>query len=115
MSRQYEDKDDYVDQIRLDSMYPTFRLLIKIVAFLLYLVGFLTILGALVVAAFGGGRGSTPLVTAIGGTVIGIVQIVVGKFFGEASVMLADIADSTLEFHSRRRSAPKERRENWSL
>jgi hypothetical protein len=91
-------KQKYIERIRSQSAYPTFRSLIGIIAILFYVLGALAILGGLGGMA---NQGSSGIVVLFGGIVSGIICIVIGRVTQETASMLADIADSITDLNCR--------------
>jgi hypothetical protein len=91
-------KQNYIERIRSQSAYPTFRSLIRIIAVLFYVLGALAILGGLAGMA---NQGSSGILALFGGIVSGIICIVIGRVTQEAASMLADIADSITDLNCR--------------
>jgi hypothetical protein len=91
-------KQKYIERIRSQSAYPTFRSLIGIIAILFYVLGALAILGGQGGMA---NQGSSGIVVLFGGIVSGIICIVVGRVTQEPASMLADIADSITDLNCR--------------
>jgi hypothetical protein len=100
-------KQAYLQRIRSQSSYPTFRSLIGIFALLLYILGAVCILGGII-----GGlgamakQGASGLVVIVVGFIAGAIYIIMGKVVREASSMLADIADSVTDLNSRYEQQP---------
>ncbi len=93
-------KKQYLDRIRSDSAYPAFRGVVNIIALLLYVVGALFIIGAVLVGFGVLGDGMNP-VAFISGMVLGLFYFVIGKVLREVSLMIADVADSITDLNSR--------------
>ena len=85
----------YLDKLRINSSYPTFRGFVNSLATAGYVLAGLIVL----VAVFAGLAGGS--VTSFGiGAVMTVLGVIIGLFFRaakEASLMLADIADATLD------------------
>ena len=93
-------KQKYLDRIRSDSAYPAFRSVVNIIALLLYAVGILLLLAG-VLTGFGVVGGGTNVAALIGGIVLGLFYVILGKIIREVSLMLADVADSITDLNSR--------------
>jgi hypothetical protein len=96
-------KAQYIQRIRTQSTYPTFRTFVGVIALLFYIIGAICILGG-IIGMFAGmsQQGLGPGVIALFlGILIGLIYIVIGKLIKEASLMLADIADSITDVNSR--------------
>lgn len=78
----------YLNSIRRDTCYPTFRAFVTVATVLAYIVAAL-----LVVAGFISGQDGGILV----GIVIAIVIALIAKVGQEVSLMIADIADATID------------------
>jgi hypothetical protein len=95
-------KQQYLDSIRSHSAYPTYRGFIGVIALLGFILAGLIALGALGAGLFSmkqspaGGIG-----IIIGGLLYAAFIYVMARFFKEASLILADIGDSTVEANSR--------------
>jgi hypothetical protein len=95
-------KQQYLESIRSNSAYPIYRNFIGILAMLGYLIAGIDALVALVMGfvsmrgSFFGGVG----ILILGGLGAVLTYFLV-KFFKEAALILADIADSTIEANSR--------------
>ena len=88
----------YLNSIRADSCYPTFRAFVTVATVLAYIVAALV-----VVAGFVSGQGGGILA----GIVVAVVIVLIAKVGQEVSLMIADIADATIDSAGHRnRSAP---------
>lgn len=102
-------KQLYLDRIRAESAYPTFRSFVNVIARIFYLIGGLLLAGGLIciLAGLGGTLGNSgPLalvsfVPAFLFVLAGTIWILFGKIIKESSLMLADAADSLTEQASR--------------
>ena len=95
-------KKKYLDRIRSDSAYPAFRVVVNIIALLMYVLGAIMVIMPLVTLFYSqvslpGGNAAT----AVFAMAIGVVVIILGKVLREASLMLADVADSITDLNSR--------------
>lgn len=95
-------KQTYIQRIRSTSAYPTFRTFIGIIALLLYIFGLIAIIGGVLLGLAAMQSGDQSGIIAIFlGPIVGIIYIIIGKVLKEASLMLADIADSITDLNSR--------------
>lgn len=78
----------YLNTIRAGSCYPTFRAFVTVATVLAYIVAALV-----VVAGFVSGQGGGVLV----GIVVAVVIVLIAKVGQEVSLMIADIADATID------------------
>ena len=81
----------FIDRLRDESLYPTFRKVITIFHVLGQVLAVLVFLGGLI----GGYKSGSPA-TTIGATVAAIFMSVFFRFAKEASLMLADMSDATV-------------------
>ena len=97
------DKQQYLNQIRTNTSYPTYRGIIGIIAILGYLLAALSGLAALIsgigmmvgksfIAGFG---------IIVGGLLIAGLIFLGARFWKEAALIIADIGDSTIETNSK--------------
>ncbi|KAF0095244.1 MAG: hypothetical protein E1N59_1290 [Puniceicoccaceae bacterium 5H] len=94
-------KRQYLDRIRQESAYPTFRSIITLVLYLGYAAAAL----AALVAVFGGigtmfhnfGSG---LGMFVGGLLYAAFLFIMARFWKEAAIIIADIGDSLLDKHA---------------
>lgn len=98
-------KQQYLESIRAHSAYPVYRGVISTITLIFYLIAGVCALGA----AIGGlGSMSRSFIAGLGVLVIGLVfaalYFFLGRFFQEASLILADIGDSIVDTNSRLRS-----------
>ena len=97
-------KQQYLEVVRANSAYPTYRGFIGIIALLGFLIAAVTALAALVV---GLGYMSSSFTTGLAILAVGLLDAAVifllARFFKEASLILADIGDATVDAHSRNR------------
>jgi len=93
-------KQRYMDEMRSNTAYPTYRGIVGIIAILGYMfAGLIVLLGVIVLVSppnimmwgpFGGGRVSY----FVGALIVAVIIFVVVRFWKEASFILVDIADS---------------------
>ena len=97
-----QQKQQYLNNIRTNTAYPTYRGIIGIIAILGYLFAALNGLGALIAGfstmgdSFIGGVG-----IIIGGALIAGLIFLGARFWKEAALILADIGDSITDTNSR--------------
>ncbi len=95
-------KERYIQRIRSESAYPTFRSLINLFAILLYLVAVIFIVGGLFAGlAAMSQQGAQGIGLMIGGFILGVIYYVIGRVTKEAAFMLADVADCLTDQNSR--------------
>ena len=96
-------KTKYIDRIRKETAYPAFRAFISIISLLVIGMGFvLACVGAIGVGkALSGNFVYFELFMALIPIVIGIILAAVGLILKEASIMIADIADSITDLNYR--------------
>ena len=97
-------KQQYLELVRANSAYPTYRGFIGTIALMGFLLSAPIALGALI-AGLGYMSNSFPAGLAIlaAGLLYAALIFLLARFFGEASLILADIGDTTVEAHSRNR------------
>ena len=78
----------YLNSIREESCYPTFRAFVTVATVLTYIVAVLVI-----IAGFISGQGGGILI----GIVVAVVIVLIAKVGQEVSLMIADIADATID------------------
>ena len=95
-------KQQYLDAVRANTAYPTYRGIIGVITILGYVLAGLSVLGALISGVmsmresfFGG------LVVLISGLVGSALIFLGARFWKEAALILADIGDSITEANSR--------------
>ena len=92
-----EQKAAYLYRIRSSSAYPAFRVVIRLITFVLYVVAALAALGGLL------GTGSVfRAETSFIVVGIAILIAIVARVGQETSLMLAGLADSIIDFNARR-------------
>jgi hypothetical protein len=89
----------YIAQMRSRTAYPTFRGIMNVFLFLNYGLAALYVLGGLFSAVAGvlGGKILIGVGMVLGGLLAAAILVVITKVIYEASMMLADIADSLLD------------------
>ncbi len=98
----YRQKQQYLEVIRANSAYPVYRGFIGTIAMVGYALATLVGLGALI-----GGLGlmsrsfALGLLTLAGGALMAYLYYLLARFFREAALILADLADSTVDSNSR--------------
>ena len=86
----------FVDVLRSESVYPTFRSVVTIMSVLGYLAGALIIIAAVVAMTRDLSKGIS------GGVIVfGAIVIVATRVFKEMSLMLADMSDATIRMAER--------------
>ncbi len=95
-------KKAYLERIRSESSYPTFRSLVKVIAVILYTFGVIVLVASLIIGLMAMANSVEHGAGIIfGGLILGISQIITGKVFQETSYMLTDIADSITDLNCR--------------
>ena len=95
-------KQQYLNQIRTNTSYPTYRGIIGIIAILGYLLAALNGLAVLISGfmimgdSFIAGVG-----VIVGGLLIAGLIFLGARFWKEAALIIADIGDSTIETNSK--------------
>jgi hypothetical protein len=95
------DKSQYLNRIRSDSNYPTYRNIIGLIAFLGYLFAALNGIGVIIAGVirmqdyFLHG-----LVILLGGLIVSAFIFFGARFWREAALILADIGDSVIDANS---------------
>jgi hypothetical protein len=95
-------KQQYLEQIRSSTAYPTYRGFIGIIALLGYALAGLSALSALI-----GGIGamSASFISGLGILLMGLIGAALAflgaRFFKEAALILVDIGDSIVETNAR--------------
>jgi hypothetical protein len=95
-------KEEYLSQIRTNTVYPTYRGIIGVIVFLGYLIvtidAFIFLIGGF------GVIGKDPL-AGIGFMLLGVVATILGivmiRFMKEVALMIADMVDSITEANAR--------------
>jgi hypothetical protein len=95
-----EQKELYLLRIRSQSAYPWIRRLANLVALGLYTLAFMLSALSIVVGALTA-KGTLFLPIVLSTLVVSIFLIVAGRVYKEASILLADIADSVTDLNCR--------------
>jgi len=82
-------KKNYLDEIRANSCYPTFRAVVLVATIATYLAAGLIIIAGIIAKEF------------IIGAAVAIIVAIVAKVAQEVSLMIADIADATIDSASK--------------
>ncbi|QIL79885.1 DUF4282 domain-containing protein [Diaphorobacter sp. HDW4A] len=85
---------EFAETLRADSLYPTFRSLVKLIYWFLIALAVLCALGALMVLFRGAGVGR--IGGFIGGVFMTLFFILVARLTSETSLMLADLSDAAV-------------------
>jgi hypothetical protein len=97
------EKSQYLDRIRSNSNYPTYRKIIGLIAFLGYLFSAVNGIGAAVVGVIKMSDHFLPgLAILIGGLVVSALIFFGARFWREAALILADIGDSVIDANSQK-------------
>jgi hypothetical protein len=91
-------KKQYLDSIRAHSAYPTYRGFIGVFALIGYIVAGIVALGAVIGGVVS--MNKTPgvgLAVIVGGLIYAAILYLMARFFKEAALILADLADSTVD------------------
>jgi len=90
-------KANYLKRIRKDSCYPAFRAIVNMLAVLLYLIAFLLAASSMYAYA----DRNAPIFLMIGVPSALVIAFLARVFQEASSFMIADIADSTIDLHSK--------------
>ena len=96
-SRQQSDDVDvygFADTLRSESLYPTFRSLVKLIYWFFMALAICSGLAALYMLFMGSGVGRIGGV--IGSVFMTLFFILIARLFSESSLMLADLSDATV-------------------
>lgn len=99
-------KQQYLDSIRHNSAYPTYRGVIGLIAFVFYAIAGLSALSALIgglgimTTSFMGG-----LATLVAGGLFAALFFLLGGLYKEAALVLVDMGDSIIDANSQSRGA----------
>ena len=85
----------FIDRLRADSQYPTFRQVVGLFSVIGYVLAAIVGIGA-VVSGFSGS-----LAAAVGGIVFACLIVIFARFAKEASLMLADLSDAMVRMAER--------------
>ncbi len=100
-------KRDYLNKIRSNTAYPTYRSIIGLIALLGYILAALSALGALI---SGFGTMGDSFLAGAGILIFGLIgagAIFLGaRFWKEAAIIIADIGDSITDANSKGSAAP---------
>jgi hypothetical protein len=98
-------KQQYIDTLRSNTAYPTYRGIIGIIALLGYILAGISALGSLI-SGLGGMRNSFfgGLGILIFGFIFAALIFFLARFWKEAALILVDIGDSITEANSRTQS-----------
>lgn len=86
----------YLKHVRTMSNYPAFRGVAALVLWVFYIAGAVLALGGMLASS-----GASGLTAAVVAVVVGALIALVGKVAHEAMLMLADLADATIEANAR--------------
>jgi hypothetical protein len=89
-------REPFIDRLRAESLYPTFRKVVTIFHVLGQVMAVLVLLGGLIATYNTGSAGA-----AIGATVGAIFMSIFFRVAKEASLMLADMSDATVRMAER--------------
>ncbi|OWQ93512.1 hypothetical protein CDN99_03325 [Roseateles aquatilis] len=81
------DRQIYLASLRRNTAYPTFRGFIALVKWLTYILGGVCVAVGIMAGPFG----------MVGGIVAGLVLLVMGRIGAEVSLMMADMADASID------------------
>jgi hypothetical protein len=94
-------RSQYIAQMRSRTAYPTFRALMNAYLILQYVCAAFVLIASLITVAVSfigpDGAALVGLASLISGLLLAAIIVVIAKVFYEASMMLADIADSLLD------------------
>lgn len=95
-------KQQYLDSIRHNSAYPTYRGVIGLISLIFYGLATVCALGALIGGLSAMSRSPfAGLGVFIVGALLAALYYLMGRLFKEAALILVDIGDSTLDANSR--------------
>ena len=95
-------KAAYIDRIRSESAYKWFRGFISIITLILYSFAGISIFAGFAVIIFAGkGTGVLGIISAFAPLLIGVILFLIAIVSKEASLMLADLADSVMDLNAR--------------
>ena len=97
-SRQSQSSDidihDFAETLRSESLYPTFRSLVKLIHWFFIALAVFSGLGALIALFMGSGASRIGVVIA--GIFMTLFFILIARLFSETSLMLADLSDAAV-------------------
>ena len=93
-------RQQYLNSIRENTAYPTYRGIIGIITIIFYILAVLTALSSLVGITMMGDSVLAGLGTLISCLLFAVLTFLGGRFFKEGALMLADIADSITDVYS---------------
>lgn len=108
-------KQRYIDQIRTNTAYPTYRTFIGILTILGYVFAGLIVLAGLgvVVSPFGitywAPSGGASYFVPVASVIVAAIIVFASRLWKEASLLLADIADSITDANSKTSSGQEKR------
>ena len=95
-------KAAYIDRIRSESAYKWFRGFISIITLILYsFAGISIFVGITTIVVAGNGTGMWGIISAFIPLLIGVILFLIAIVSREASLMLADLADSVMDLNAR--------------
>jgi hypothetical protein len=95
-----EQKLTYLHRIRSQSTYPWIRRISSFVAFVFYTIAFM-IFAISIVGGTLAAKGAFLFPIAIAALIVSTLFVIAGAVLKEASIMLADIADSVTDLNCR--------------
>lgn len=97
------DKKNHIERIRSETAYPAFRMMTQFGCWIFWFIGGWGLLAAFVDSFFGGYLSSQVggALMLVAGLIWGLFMYFLGLVFKEASLMLADAADSVTDANSR--------------
>lgn len=95
-----ETKATYLQRIRSQSAYPWIRRLSTFVAFVFYTIAFMLSALSIVVGSLAA-KGAFFLPIVLCTLIVSVLFVIAGAVLKEASIMLADIADSVTDLNCR--------------
>ena len=96
-------KQRYIEQIRTNTVYPTYRRFARILTILGYVLAgllvLITFLGS--VEGFSVGEYLDAIAVSVGSVVVAVIIVFVSRLLKEAALIFADIADSITDANSK--------------
>ena len=89
-----EDIHAFAETLRADSLYPTFRSLVKLIYWFLIVLAALSAIGSLMALFTGNGVGR--IGGFIGGVFVSLFFVLIARLTSETSLMLADLSDAAV-------------------